>query len=114
MAAVVSPSSETGGNIIVEEPAKAIEINSRPFTEAERKSIQRAFIVPSQDGLAVCLRRKNGSEDFLPLDDKSTGSAWDEVNLKRMVVITYQDEVQKLKILHRKSWSLFDLFHRRN
>jgi len=114
VAAVVSPSSETGGNIIIEESSKVIEIDSRPFTKAERKSIQRAFIVPSQNGLAVCLRRKNGSEDFLPLDDKSTGSAWDEVNLKRMVVVTYQDEVQKIRILHRKSWSLFDLFHKRH
>ena len=114
VAAVVSPINETGGNIIIEESAKAIEIDSRPFTKAERRSIQRAFIVPSQDGLTVCFCRKNGSEDFLPLDEKSSGRAWDEVNLKRSVVVTYQDEVQKLRILHHKSWTLFDLFYKRN
>ena len=114
VAAVVSPTNETGGNIIIEESAKAIEIDSRPFTKAERRSIQRAFIVPSQDGLTVCFRRKNGSEDFLPLDEKSSGRAWDEVNLKRSVMITYQDEVQKLRIIHHKSWTLLDLFYKRN
>ena len=92
--------------------AEVVEISTRPFTKAERKCVKRAFIVPSQDGLSVCFRRKNGSEDFLPLDDKSIGRAWDIVNLKRSVVVTYKDGVQKLRIMPRNSQRFIDIFRK--
>lgn len=112
VAAVVVPTSETGENVIIEEVVETVEVETRPFTKTERKSIKRAFIVPSQNGLAVCFRRKNGGEDFLPLDDKSIGQAWDKVDLKQSIVVTYKDGVQKLRILHRKSWKdVLRFFH---
>ena len=74
--------------------------------------MKRAFIVPSQDGLSVCFRRKNGSEDFLPLDYKSIGQAWDIINLKQSVVVTYEDGVQRLRILRRKPWRFIDIFRK--
>ena len=104
VAAVVVPTSETGENFIIEEAVETVELETRPFTKRERKSIKQAFIVPSQKGLTVCFRRKDGSEYFLPLDDKSFGGAWDKVDLKQSVVVTYKDGVQKLRILRRKSW----------
>lgn len=104
VAAVIVPTSETGGNVIVENVVETIEVETRPFTKSECKSIKRAFIVPSQDGLAVCFRRKNRGEDFLPLDGKSFGQVWDKVDLKQSVLVTYNDGVQKLRILHRKTW----------
>ena len=102
MAAVVVPTSETSGSVIIEDRVEAIEVDTRPLTKEERRSVKRAFIVPSQDGLAVCFRRKNGGEDFMPLDDKSIGKTWDKVNLKQSVVVMYKDGTQKLRIRHLK------------
>ena len=103
VAAVVVPTSETSGSVIIEDLVEAIEADTRPFTKEERRSVRRAFIVPCQDGLAVCFRRKNGGEDFMPLDEKSIGKAWDKVNLKQSVVVRYKDGKQKLRIRCRKS-----------
>ena len=108
VAAVVVPASEMSGSVIVEDMVEAIEADARPFTKEERRSIKQAFIVPSQDGLAVCFRRKNGGEDFMPLDEKSMGKAWDKVNLKQSVVVRYKDGTKKLRIRLRKSWSVID------
>ena len=110
VAAVVVPISETGGNVIVEDNNKPIEVNIRQFTKAEINSIKQAFIVPSQDGLAVCFRRKNGGEDFMLLDEKSIGRAWDIVNLKQSVVVTYKDGLQKLRIQEHNTWKIIDVF----
>lgn len=112
VAAVVVPNCETDGNVIITDDVETVEVYTRPFTKAECRSVKRAFIVPSQNGLAVCFRRKNGGEDFMPLDENSIGQAWDEVNLKQSVVVTYKNGVQKLKILHQNSRTVFDLFRK--
>ena len=100
----------TGGNAIITDDVETAEVYTRPFTEVERRGVKRTFIVPSQNGLAVCFRKKNGGEDFMPLDEKSIGQAWDEVNLKHSVVVTYKDGVKKLRIQHQNSRTIFDLF----
>ena len=112
VATVVVPTDEIVENVVIESIAEVVEISTRPFTKAERKCVKRAFIVPSQDGLSVCFRRKNGSEDFLPLDDKSIGRVWDIVNLKQSVVVTYKDGVQKLRIMPRRSQRFIDIFRK--
>lgn len=112
VATVVVPTDETDENIIIETIDRVVEVCTRPLTKAERKCVKRAFIVPSQDGLSVCFRRKNGSEDFLPLDYKSIGQAWDIINLKQSVVVTYNDGVQRLRILRRKPWRFIDIFRK--
>ena len=94
-------------NCIVDD-VENVEVDTRPFTKAERRSVRRAFIVPCKDGYAVCFRRKNGREDFMALDEKSLGCVWDKVKLKQSVVVTYKDGVQKLRVLKQNSWSVSD------
>jgi hypothetical protein len=97
---------------VIVDDVETVEVDTRPFTKAELRSVKRAFIVPSKEGLAVCFRRKNGGEDFMALDEKSSGRAWEEVNLKQSVVVMYKDGVQKLRILNQNSWSVLDFLRK--
>lgn len=112
VAALLLPNCEKDGNIIIVDDVETVEVDTRPFTKAELRSVKRAFIVPSKEGLAVCFRRKNGGEDFMALDEKSSGRAWEEVNLKQSVVVMYKDGVQKLRILNQNSWSVLDFLRK--
>ena len=104
VAAVIAPSSyDVADNIVLSCVVETRELSVRPLTKAERKTIKRAFIVPTQHGLAVCVRRKGGSEDFLPLDNNSEGEVWAKVNLRRLMIVEYDDGVKKARIKPQQS-----------
>ena len=83
------------------------QISSRSFTKSELSVYKRAFLVPSREGLSVCLKTKAGGEQFLLLDVDSTGEPWQIVILKKSLLVTYQDpmgrEYQRLRLFPASS-----------
>ena len=61
------------------------QISSRPFTKAEMKACKRAFVIPSQEGLSVCIKKKSGAEEFILLDPECKTEPWQTVNLKKSI-----------------------------
>lgn len=104
IASVIVPSQKVMDNTIIVDTVENEEIDARPFTKAECKTIRHAFVVPSKDGYAVCFRRKNGGEDFLPLTGDCEIDAWQEISLKRSLVVTYHDGKQRVKAYPRTRW----------
>jgi len=72
------------------------------LTKKERKTIKKAVVVPSQNGYAICFRRKNGGEDFLPIDDDSNVQAWQLVEPKSIQIVTYNDNRKFVRISGQK------------
>ena len=95
-------------NVILPIDVQSKPLSVRHLTKAERHTIRSVSVVPSQDGLAVRFCRKNGGEDFLPLEEGSNACAWDNVKPRRLQIVTYDDGKERVRILpHRRS----TLFH---
>lgn len=93
IAGVLIPSKINDGNdfhTIISQDSQR-QISSRPFTKTELSVYKRAFLVPSREGLSVCIKTKEGGERFISLDVDSTGEPWQRVNLKKSLLVTYQD-----------------------
>ena len=104
VAAVVYATSGTASDEILPTDVRINrEVSFRPFTKAERKTVKHAFVVPSRSGLAVCFRRKNGGEDFLPLSQVDKVKPWKRISLKTAAVVTYEDGTTKVRIHERKT-----------
>ena len=71
---------------------KLREKSIRPFTRQERRYCKRAFVVPSQEGLSLCIRKKGSREQFIMLDAGCDLSSWQKVNLKTVLLVTYENE----------------------
>ena len=82
------------------------------FTKKERCACKRAFIVPSQEGLSVCIKKKNGNEEFILLDSKSPGKPWQKIKLRRAQIVIYQDsmgrEIKRLRLIETTRSNLFN------
>lgn len=87
------------------------QISSRPFTKAEVKACKCAFVVPSQEGLSVCIKKKSGAEEFILLDSECEAEPWQAVNLKKSVLVVYQDsmgrEKRRLRLIKTNRLSFF-------
>lgn len=93
VAAVIIPSlTKTDINIqtIIHETLH--EKSVRPFNRQERSLCKRAFVVPSQEGLSLCLKKKDGKDQFIMLDEGCDLSSWQKVNLKTVLLVTYENE----------------------
>ena len=92
------------------------QISSRPFTKAEIKACKRAFVVPSQEGLSVCIRKKSGKEEFILLDSECEAEPWQKVNLKKSILFVYQDsmgrEKKRLRLIKTNRPSFFKRLRR--
>ena len=92
------------------------QISSRPFTRAEVKASKRAFVVPSQEGLSVCIRKKSGKEEFILLDSECEAEPWQAVNLKKSILVVYQDstgrEKKRLRLIKKNRSSFFKWLRR--
>lgn len=67
------------------------EKSTRPFTSEERRACKRCFVVPSQQGFAVCMKMRDGREQFIPIDEDCVVESWQVVNLKKAVLVIYED-----------------------
>ena len=74
----------------------------RPFTSKERRSCKRCFVVPSQQGFAVCMKMRDGKEQFITIDEGCYIKTWQVVNLKKAFLVTYEDadgnEINRIRI----------------
>lgn len=71
------------------------EKESCSFTKKELSLYKKAFVVPSQDGLSVCIKNKKGGEHFMLLDFGITIEPWEKINLRKAQIITYSDSTGK-------------------
>lgn len=61
----------------------------RQFTEKERAEIEKAYIVSTQQGHSVYIKRKDRSDCFIPLEDDKQGNDWAKVNMKTAQLVVY-------------------------
>ena len=66
-----------------------------PFTKKELSNYKKAFVVPSQEGLSVCIKKKDGREYFIMLDFGITIEPWKRINLRKTQIVTYSDSMGK-------------------
>ena len=112
IAAVVLPGRNVADTVILPTDVQSKQLSVRQLTKEEIRTIRSVSIVPSQDGLALRFCRKNGSEDFLPLEDGSNGCAWDTVKPQRLQIVTYDNGKVMARLLPHRRPSLFQLYKR--
>lgn len=106
IAAVITPSSsgdQSTTNKVLDEKQDDHEVSVAQLTKKERRTIKEAFVVPSQNGYALCFRRKDGGEDFLPIDDGSNVQAWQSIAPKSIHIVTYNDNRKFVRISGQKA-----------
>ena len=105
IAAVITPSSNgdhSTTNKVLDEKQDVHEVSVVLLAKKERRTIKKAFVVPSQNGYALCFRRKNGGEDFLPIDDDSNVQAWQLIAPKSIHIVTESDNRKFVRISSQK------------
>ena len=60
----------------------------RAFSDEEINAVDTAKVVTSQYGLSVCFMMKGGGMTYIPLDQNSSLSEGDVINLKNAELIT--------------------------
>jgi len=78
------------------------EKSTRPFTSKERRACKRCFVVPSKKGLAVCMKMRDGKEQFITIEEGCHAESWQVINLKNAYLVFYEDvdgnEVIRIRI----------------
>ena len=105
IAAVITPSSngdQSTTNKVLNEKQDVHEVSVVLLAKKERRTIKKACVVPSQNGYALCFRRKDGGEDFLPIDEGSNVQAWQSIAPKSIHIVTYSDNRKFVRIRVQK------------
>ena len=115
IAAVVFPSSEvdqskTNKVLAVKQETHVVSIC--PLTKKERRTIKKAFVVPSRNGYAVCFRRRNGGEDFMTIDKGCNVKAWQRIAPRILCVVTYSNEKKMIRLKERSH--IVEFFRKRS
>lgn len=75
--------------------------NKRAFSDEEINAVDTAKVVPSKYGLSVCFMMKGGGMTYIPLDQNSSLSEGDVINLKNAELITLHrdgdDDIYRVK-----------------
>lgn len=75
--------------------------NKRAFSDEEVNAVDTAKVVPSKYGLSVCFMMKSGGMTYIPLDQNSSLSEGDVINLKNAELITLHrdgdDDIYRVK-----------------
>ena len=112
IAGLLIPSNKNNHPFEIIHQGRLQEKNVCPFTKKEISDCKKAFVVPSQEGLSLCIRNKDGGEHFiLLLDDGITIEPWKRINLKKALIVTYIDstgkEIKRLRITVQSKSSFF-------
>ena len=90
------------------------EKSTRAFSLKERRACKRCFVVPSQEGFSVCMKMRNGKDQFMLVDEKCSAKIWQVVNLKKAYLVRYEDadgnEVHRIRVSTTTKESLFKRF----
>ena len=65
---------------------------SRAFNQEELAAISSATVIPSNYGNSVCFMMVSGGQSFLPLDQNSTLSVGETVDLSKAELLTLSKE----------------------
>ena len=65
---------------------------SREFTSEEISAVEKATVVDSQYGQSVCFMMKSGGMTYIPLDQNSSKSTGDEVDLTQASLVTLEKQ----------------------
>lgn len=75
--------------------------NKRAFSDEEVNAVDTAKVVSSKYGLSVCFMMKGGGMTYIPLDQNSSLSEGDVINLKNAELITLHrdgdDDIYRVK-----------------
>ena len=75
--------------------------NKRAFSDEEVNAVDTAKVVPSKYGLSVCFMMKGSGMTYIPLDQNSSLSEGDVINLKSAELITLHrdgdDDIYRVK-----------------
>ena len=74
-------------NIDKKDIAKSLYLNGN-FTQEEIDAVKSASVVDSQYGLSVCFILWSGGQSYIPLDQNSTKSVGDTIDLSKAQLIT--------------------------
>lgn len=112
IAALIIPLADTGiKDPFVIRQERLREKSIRPFTLKERRACKRCFAVPSQQGFSVCMKMRDGKDQFILIDENCPVETWQVVNLKKALLVTYEDadgnEVKRISIPFTTKESLF-------
>ena len=112
IAAIIIPSEVSAINdpfVILQDYLR--EKSTRQFTSKERRACKRCFVVPSQEGFSVCMKMRNGKDQFMLVDEKCSAKIWQVVNLKKAYLVRYEDadgnEVHRIRVSTTTKESLF-------
>ena len=87
------------------------EKSMRSFTSKECRACKRCFVVPCQQGFAVCMKMRDGKEQFITIDDDCHVESWKAVNLKKAFLVIYEDmdgnEVKRINVSTTTKRSVF-------
>ena len=111
IAGLLIPSNKNNHPFEIIHQGRLQEKNVCPFTKKEISDCKKAFVVPSQEGLSLCIRNKDGDEHFILLDYGITIEPWKRINLKKALIVTYIDstgkEIKRLRITVQSKSSFF-------
>jgi hypothetical protein len=65
---------------------------SREFTSEEISAVEKATVVDSQYGQSVCFMMKSGGMTYIPLDQNSSKSTGDEIDLTQASLVTLEKQ----------------------
>ena len=78
------------------------KLEDRPFTWKERLTIKSAMYIPTYKGATIYLRKWNGKETFLPLEEAPEMEVRTKINLRKILLVTYEDEsgttIQRIRL----------------
>lgn len=66
--------------------------NTRSFTQEEIDGVGEACVVDSQYGMSVCFFMKSGGQTYIPLDQNSSKSIGEIIDLKTAKLLTLSRE----------------------
>lgn len=101
IAGVILPSLDAArseANKVIDAKQEVRIVSVVPLTYVERWTIRKAFVIPSQNGLAVCFRRRNGGEDFLPIDNAEGVEVWQKISPRKIDIVTYSDGHRAVRV----------------
>lgn len=78
------------------------EKNARAFTPEEVAAVTSAVVVESQYGMSVCFSMLSGGQTYIPLDQNSSLSIGDHVDLTKASLVTLfkqgEDDIYRVRI----------------
>lgn len=78
------------------------ETAKRPFDQDEISAVDKAEVVESQYGYSVCFFMKAGGQSYIPLDQNSSATLGDVIDLSKAQLVTLsrpgEEDIYRVRI----------------